>query len=120
VKIIIVGGGIIGCACALELAKAGCAVTVFERATPGAEASGAAAGILAPLGDSADTAMAKLALESWRRYPHVVQELPASYAGFVYVIDGDVVVADAPLVAGQVGRIRRDVVAEIDPHERTS
>jgi glycine oxidase len=75
VKIIIVGGGIIGCASALELAKAGCAVTVLERATPGAEASGAAAGLLAPLGESADTAFAKLALESWRRYPDVVSEL---------------------------------------------
>ena len=75
VKIIVVGGGIIGCACAYELAKAGCAVTVLERATPGAEASGAAAGLLAPLGESADTAFAKIALESWRRYPGVVAEL---------------------------------------------
>ena len=74
-KILIVGGGIIGCATALELAKAGCAVTVLERATPGSEASGAAAGVLAPLGESADTAFATLALESWRRYPEVVREL---------------------------------------------
>ncbi|HYE92800.1 MAG TPA: glycine oxidase ThiO [Terriglobales bacterium] len=69
------GGGIIGCATALELAKAGCAVTVFERATPGSEASGAAAGWLAPLGDSAETSFARLAIESWRRYPEVVREL---------------------------------------------
>jgi glycine oxidase len=75
VKIIIVGGGIIGCACALELAKAGCAVTLLERATPGSEASGAAAGLLAPLGESADTPFATLALESWRRYPEVVRDL---------------------------------------------
>jgi glycine oxidase len=74
VKILIIGGGIIGCACALELAKAGCAVTVLERATPGAEASGAAAGILAPLGDTV-TPLATLAIESWRRYPQVVEEL---------------------------------------------
>ncbi len=73
-KILIIGGGIIGCACALELAKAGCAVTVLERATPGAEASGAAAGILAPLGDTV-TPLATLAIESWRRYPQVVEEL---------------------------------------------
>ena len=43
-KVVVVGGGIIGCATAYELAKAGCAVTVFERSTPGAESSGAAAG----------------------------------------------------------------------------
>jgi glycine oxidase len=74
-KILIVGGGIIGCATSYELAKAGCAVTVLERATPGAEASGAAAGLLQPLGDSADTAFAQLAIESWRRYPEVVRDL---------------------------------------------
>jgi glycine oxidase len=74
-KVIVVGGGVIGCACALDLAKAGCAVTLLERATPGSEASGAAAGLLAPLGESGDTAFAALALESWRRYPEVVRDL---------------------------------------------
>lgn len=74
-KILIVGGGIIGCATALELARAGCAVTLLERGTPGSEASSAAAGILAPIGESADTAFAQLALESWRQYPEVVRDL---------------------------------------------
>ena len=74
-KVLVIGGGIIGCAAAYELAKAGCAVTVLERATPGAEASGAAAGLLLPLGDSADTQYARLAMESWRRYPETVREL---------------------------------------------
>jgi glycine oxidase len=74
-KVAVVGGGIIGCATAWELARAGCAVTLFERATPGAEASGAAAGILAPLSDSPDSAYARLALASWRLYPTVVEEL---------------------------------------------
>jgi glycine oxidase len=76
VKITVVGGGIIGCATAYELAKAGCAVTLFERATPGAEASGAAAGLLMPpLGDSTGSVFERLALESWRLYPAVVDEL---------------------------------------------
>ena len=74
-KIAVVGGGIIGCATAWELARAGCAVTLFERATPGAEASSAAAGILAPLGDSTDSAFARLALASWRMYPALAREL---------------------------------------------
>jgi glycine oxidase len=76
VKITVVGGGIIGCATAYELAKAGCAVTLFERATPGAEASGAAAGLLMPLGGASTGAPTeRLALESWRLYPEVVAEL---------------------------------------------
>jgi glycine oxidase len=75
VKVVVVGGGIIGCACAWELAKAGCAVTLLERATPGAEASGAAAGLLAPLGEASASAFRDLAVASWRLYPSVVREL---------------------------------------------
>jgi len=75
VKIVVVGGGIIGCATAYELARAGCAVTLLERATPGAEASGAAAGMLAPLGDSAPSPFEELAIASWRLYPKVAAEL---------------------------------------------
>src|SRR5207245_11345781 len=55
VKVLVVGGGIIGCATAYELAKSGCQVTVFERSTPGAEASSAAAGLPAPLGAPTET-----------------------------------------------------------------
>lgn len=47
-RIVIVGGGVMGCATALELAGRGAReVTVLERAVPGAEASSAAAGMLA-------------------------------------------------------------------------
>lgn len=74
-KIIVVGGGVIGCAAAYELAKAGCVVTVLERATPGAEASGAAAGMLAPLGEASQSELRDLAVASWRLYPTVAREL---------------------------------------------
>jgi len=50
--ILVVGGGVIGCAIAYELAKAGLAVTLVERGTPGCEASSAGAGMLAPQGES--------------------------------------------------------------------
>ncbi len=69
----VIGGGIIGCATALGLAKRGCQVTVLERGTPGGESSGAAAGLLAPLGSAADPSpFNRLAIESWRLYPEVV------------------------------------------------
>lgn len=74
-KVLVVGGGVIGCASAFELAKAGCAVTLFERATPGAEASGAAAGMLAPLGEATSTSLGELMLASWRLYPEIAMEL---------------------------------------------
>jgi glycine oxidase len=43
---VVVGAGAIGAACAYELARAGLSVVVVDRAEPGAEASGASAGIL--------------------------------------------------------------------------
>lgn len=45
-RVAIVGGGVMGCATALELDKRGAEVVLLERAIPGAEASSAAAGIL--------------------------------------------------------------------------
>jgi glycine oxidase len=47
-NVVIVGGGVMGCSVALKLQQAGAHATVLERAIPGAEASSAAAGILAP------------------------------------------------------------------------
>ena len=68
--VLIVGGGIIGCALAAELAARGRAVTVIERREPGAEASGAAAGMLAPQHDASHRdAFFDLALESRNLYP---------------------------------------------------
>ncbi|HEX9104565.1 MAG TPA: FAD-dependent oxidoreductase, partial [Polyangia bacterium] len=46
--VLIVGGGMIGCAAALRLADRGLDVTVIDRGEPGREASWAAGGILAP------------------------------------------------------------------------
>jgi glycine oxidase len=75
-SVVVVGGGIIGCATAYDLAKAGCRVTLFERATPGAEASGAAAGLLAPLGHSPRLdPFHELAVMSWRLYAAMTAEL---------------------------------------------
>jgi len=49
--VLVVGGGIIGLACARELARAGKRVEVLERLPAGAAASMAAAGMLAPLAE---------------------------------------------------------------------
>jgi len=48
--VIIVGGGVIGCAIAYFLRKLHIDVTLLERGEIGGQASGAAAGLLAPLG----------------------------------------------------------------------
>jgi glycine oxidase len=51
-EVLVVGGGIVGLACARELALEGFAVEVVERLPAGSEASLAAAGMLAPLSEA--------------------------------------------------------------------
>ncbi len=50
--VVIIGGGIIGCSIAFRLAQAKLKVTVFDRGELGAEATSAAAGMLAPQGET--------------------------------------------------------------------
>lgn len=54
-RIVIIGAGVMGCASAIELARRGVRdIIVLERAVPGAEASSAAAGMLAAQVESKD------------------------------------------------------------------
>ncbi|MCP3137718.1 glycine oxidase ThiO [Pyxidicoccus xibeiensis] len=74
--VIIVGGGIMGCGIALRLRQAGARVTVLERSIPGAEASSAAAGILAPQMESDGPGpFLELCLRSRALYPAFAAEL---------------------------------------------
>ncbi len=74
--VLVVGGGVIGCALAGELARRGRTVTVIERAEPGAEASGAAAGMLAPQAEArVRDVFFDLALASRSLYPAWVHAL---------------------------------------------
>ncbi len=74
--VVIVGGGVIGCAIAYFLRKLGVTVTVLERGEIGAEASSAAAGLLAPLGSlSGPGPYADLMLASWYMFPALMPEL---------------------------------------------
>jgi len=69
-NVVVIGGGVIGCACAWELARHGFRVVVLERSVPGAEASSAAAGILgARVEVHADGPLARLSEQSRRLYP---------------------------------------------------
>lgn len=78
-EVAIVGGGIIGCALAYELAKAGASVAVFEQERVGGQARIAAAGILGSgvEGDNRDT-FANLAARSARLYPDFAAEIEAA------------------------------------------
>ncbi|HZS02238.1 MAG TPA: FAD-dependent oxidoreductase [Chloroflexota bacterium] len=72
----VVGGGIIGCAVAYYLARAGARVAVLERDQIAAEASSAAAGMLAPLAEGAAPGpFLDLALASLSRFGALAAEL---------------------------------------------
>jgi glycine oxidase len=76
--VVVVGGGVVGCAVALRLVKAGARCTVVERSVPGAEASSAAAGILAPQAEAEGPGpFLSLCLRSRSLYPGFVQEVEA-------------------------------------------
>jgi glycine oxidase len=75
-EVLIVGGGIMGSAVALRLQQRGVKVTVVERGIPGAEASSAAAGMLAPQTEADGPGpMLSLGLRSRALYPELATEL---------------------------------------------
>ncbi|MBI1852279.1 MAG: glycine oxidase ThiO [Planctomycetes bacterium] len=74
--VIIVGAGVIGCACARLLARRGAKVVVLDRGEPGGEASNAAAGMLAPLGEAHEPGpFFDLLRESAAMFPALAKEL---------------------------------------------
>ncbi|NBD26837.1 glycine oxidase ThiO [Paenibacillus glycinis] len=76
-SIVVLGGGIIGLSCAFEAALAGDAVTVVEPGRVGGQASGAAAGMLAPFTENGEQpdAFFRLCLNSLRRYAEWVSRI---------------------------------------------
>ena len=80
---VIVGGGVIGLACAWRAAQRGAEVAVIERSErPHAGATGVAAGMLAPVGEASygEDRLLELALESHRLWPEFADELAAATA----------------------------------------
>src|SRR5437773_10397864 len=82
----IAGGGVIGGAIALELARAGLRVAVFDRQHPGQEASWASAGILSPAPENPGmVVMVPLGKASLALYPEFVaqvEEIAGKSTGF--------------------------------------
>jgi glycine oxidase len=91
----VIGGGIIGCSIALRLAQAGMSVTVLDRSEAGAEASSAAAGMLAPQGETVEPdPFFNFCFESRKLYPQFVAEIESlSGLSAGYRRDGTLLVA---------------------------
>lgn len=77
---VIVGGGVVGLACAWRAARRGARVAVVERSQPPAGATRVAAGMLAPVGELAfgEPKLLELTLAAAEIYPDFVAELEAA------------------------------------------
>jgi glycine oxidase len=82
----VAGGGLIGASIALELARAGLSVGVFDRQEPGLEASWAGAGILSPAPENAATIplvpLGKASMALYPEFVRVVEEISGQSAGY--------------------------------------
>src|SRR2546429_9802849 len=76
-EVVVVGGGIVGLACAWRIAQSGASVLVVEREEPGAGASGVAAGMLAPVTEAefGEETLLRLNLDGAAAWPAFAAEL---------------------------------------------
>lgn len=109
--VVIVGGGIIGLACAYELQRTGAQVTVLEYGKTGMQATNAAAGMLAPLieahdpgGSPSSQAMFDLCTQALREMPAAVRALQRQ-AGFDLELQLDGILKVA-FTDGQLAELR--------------
>jgi glycine oxidase len=80
--VVVVGGGIVGLACAYELAARGARVTLLEHGKTGMQATNAAAGMLAPIIEArAPGPMLDAGIEALDAYPALAERLERE-AGF--------------------------------------
>ena len=75
-RVVIAGGGVIGCAIAYYLARAGADVTVLERGEIAQEATSASAGMLiAPFDEPGSRSMMRLQRASLKLFPRLIKQL---------------------------------------------
>jgi glycine oxidase len=117
--VVIAGGGVIGCASAYYLTKAGAGVALLEKGEVGGAASGAAAGMLVPppwaaaSGDFRD-----LCLASLRLYPALVESLLSETGTDVqYLESGLLVPAESEPAAAALRQAARHGGDEVVPLE---
>lgn len=79
--VIVIGAGVIGCSIALRLAQNRLRVCVFDRSEPGAEASAAAAGMIAPQGEMTEP-------DEFFRLCEASRDLYASFAAEIKELSG--------------------------------
>jgi glycine oxidase len=112
--VIVVGAGVIGCACAFELASAGARVSVFDSRRAGLGASQASAGVLAPFIEGHDSGpLLELGRRSLDLYDEFTQRVSASSGlTFQYTRSGTLEVALQGEEAVQLQRTGTSLTAQ--------
>jgi glycine oxidase len=112
--VLIIGGGIIGCSIAWRLAQAGMRVTVLDRSEPGTEASSAAAGMLAPVGEMVEPrTFSELCVASCGLYPGFAAEIEEASGHHVgYRRDGSLLVALNEELEEELTKVHRTQTAQ--------
>jgi glycine oxidase len=121
--VLVVGGGVIGCAVAWALAEEGLSVTLLERGALAGEASGAAAGMLAPFGEAPGPGpFLRWALRALQRFPALVEQLrdatgvdPEYQASGILRVAFDA--AGARVLAALPALPGAEALARVDPRE---
>ncbi len=100
-RIVIAGGGVIGCSIAWHVQKAGGEAILLERGEIAGEATGASAGMLiAPIEDTGNRAFNVLRRASLEMFPSVIQEIEeASGIDVEYKVPGMIRTARSPKAA---------------------
>lgn len=128
----VIGGGLVGCSLAFELARRGASVQVLERGRPVREATWAAGGMLSPLSERLSPGpFLELGLTSLDRYPTFVDSVREASGLPVEIVEsGKLVVTFDPegverlweahvaggsLRSGRIRRLSRSEVREREP-----
>ncbi len=131
-RVAVLGAGIIGLTCAVELAARGATVTIFEKSQPGRGASWAAAGMLAPAFEAAnqpgqhphlfELCRAGAALwPQWAKRLEAVSQMPSGFYGKATLAVAMSVDAEARLRALQAAMVSKNIAFEaLSPAEAMS
>ena len=122
---VVVGGGIIGLACAQRARQRGLDVCVLDRGAPGGGATRAAAGVLAPDPETkAFTELARACADAWPEFARELGDVGYTRCGSLVLsfddedleLDGDTIRALEPGIAAECtgGRLLGDD-AQVDP-----
>jgi glycine oxidase len=117
--VLVIGGGVIGCAIAHRLASRGASVVIVDSRAPGQGASRASAGMLAPFTEGRhDPVLQQLGALSLRKYDDLISDLRAEGDTVPYRRDGSIDIATSPDDEARLDAMAASCIADGTSSER--